>query len=102
MVEKKVYDGWAFSENENEKGDVNHEIYEDILKRYKVSRNSEDYENNSVDLVLARAAGHNHSTYRVLKNTTNLTQDEIALVCDNGNLCFGYMMEGKQFYVFED
>ena len=102
MVEKKVYDGWAFSKDEEEKAKINREIYQDILNKYKVSTNRKDQDTPSFDIVLVRTPGYNHSTYSVVKDTTGLTQDEIALVCDSGNLCFGYTMEGKQFYVFED
>lgn len=60
-------------------------------------KNPDDY-----DIVLKRTAGYNHSTYAVIKNNTNLSQLELALICDDGNLCFGYTMEGSLFYIFED
>lgn len=100
-LQKKIYSSWAFTENEFEKGNINREIYEELCKKYKISRyeveNSDDY-----DIVLDRTLGYSHSTYRVIKNTTNLSQLELALICDSGNLCFGYRMEGSQFYIFED
>ena len=100
-IEKKVYPSWAFSENEKEKCDINHEIYKELCEKYKVSRykveNLDDY-----DIVLDRTAGYNHSTYSVIKNNTQLSQDELALICDSGNLCFGYIMQGSAFYIFED
>ena len=75
--------------------------YDYTLKIYKISRyeveNPDDY-----DIVLKRTAGYNHSTYAVIKNNTNLSQLELALICDDGNLCFGYTMEGSLFYIFED
>lgn len=100
-LQKKIYSSWAFTENEFEKGNINCEIYEELCKKYKISRyeveNPDDY-----DIVLDRTPGYNHSTYRVIKNTTNLSQLELALICDSGNLCFGYRMEGSLFYIFED
>ena len=100
-LQKKIYSSWAFTENESGKASINREIYKKICEKYKISRyeveNPEDY-----DIVLKRTAGYNHSTYSVIKNDTNLSQLEIALICDNGNLCFGYTMKGSQFYVFED
>lgn len=101
MIEKRIYNGWAFKENEREKMKINLEIYNEICEKYKVSRcnvgNIDDY-----DLVLERTPGFHHSTYRIVKNNTDLSQLEIALVCDDGNLCFGYKMEGSYFYIFED
>lgn len=101
MVEKKVYDGWAFSQDGIEKGKINKEIYDEISQKWRISTGHYKDE-NEFDLIVARTPGYNHSTYRIIKNTTDLKRDEIALVCDGGNLCFGYTMEGSQFYVFED
>lgn len=101
----KVYSGWAFSENENEKAESNRQTYKEICEKWRIKRigwtdktiNSDNY-----DLIISRSAGYNHSTYHIVKNETDLSRDEIALVCDEGNLCFGYTMEGNDFYVFED
>lgn len=38
----------------------------------------------------------------VLKNAPNLTDREIALLCDGGNLCFGYRVEGNTICVYTD
>lgn len=100
-LKRKVYSSWAFTKDETEKRDTNRAIYNELCEKYKISHypvdNIDDY-----DIVLRRTHGYNHSTYEIIKNTTDLTQDEIALVCDNGNLCFGYTMQGSQFYIFED
>lgn len=100
-LQKRIYSSYAFTENESEKASINRSIYKEFTKKYKISRyevdNPEDY-----DIVLKRIVGYNHSTYSVIKNDTNLSQLEIALICDNGNLCFGYTMKGSQFYISED
>lgn len=101
MVEKRVYDGWAFSQDEAEKGKSNKEIYNEISQKWRIS-SRDSVDESKYDLILSRTPGYLHSTYHIVKNATDLTQDEIALVCDGGNLCFGYTMQGKQFYVFED
>lgn len=100
-MEEKVYVSWAFSENENEKMKINHKIYEDLNKKYKISYNSKDNQ-DEFDLIISRTPAHHHSLHRIIKNSTSLSRDELALVCDRGNLCFGYTMEGQQFYIFED
>lgn len=100
-VEKKIYSEWAFKENEKEKGRINREIYKELCEKYRISRYEVEDPDN-YDIVLKRTAGYHHSTYSVIKNTTELSQLELALICDGGNLCFGYTMEGSQFYIFED
>ena len=106
MVEKRVYSGWAFSTNEKEKAEMNYQIYKEICGRYKISTSSYKCNLDDYDLVIDRTAGYNHAEYHIVKNNTNLSQDELALVCDRGNLCFGYdkyhTQHGTNFYDFED
>lgn len=90
MIEKKVYEDWAFSENEDEKAKINMQIYKEICNKYRISRSSCECNFDDYDLVFDRIPGYNHSEYYIKKNVTCLTQDELALVCDEGNLCFGY------------
>lgn len=102
----KVYVKWAFTENEQEKAKVNLETYKAICDKWRVNRhehfNQSEINDDDFDLIIERTAGYNHATYRIIKNETDLSQNEIALVCDGGNLCFGYTMKGSIFYVFED
>ncbi len=37
MLERKVYDGWAYTANEEEKAQINMEIYAELCKKYKIS-----------------------------------------------------------------
>ena len=111
-MERKVYPSWAFKENEREKQKINMEIYKELCIKYKICRFPykwnketacmEEVNIEGYDIVLERTAGYSHSTYTVLKNNTDLSDDEMALICDNGNLCFGYTMKGKNYYIFED
>ena len=102
-LERKIYDNWAFTENEYEKGKINREIYEKLCSKYKVLRvgrdafgrnepfstpTSEELANN--DFVYARRACYGRSEYKIYKCPNELTLDEIALICDDGELCFGY------------
>ena len=100
----KVYSGWAFSANENEKAKSNRHAYEEICKKWRIKflGGVEIINSGYYDLIIVRSAGYCHSKYRIIKNETDLSQDELALVCDKGNLCFGYIMDGKDFYIFED
>lgn len=112
-MEKKVYVEWAFKGNESEKARINREIYEELTQKYKIHQGTERYNSETkqmekinfddYDLVYERKAGYAHGEYFIKKNTTNLTSDELALIFDGGNLCFGYKKESSTFYyIFED
>ena len=112
-LERKVYPSYAFKENESEKSRINHEIYEELKTKYRIAPSHERYNPETkkmepvnlddFDLVYKRKAGYNHGEYTILKNETDLTSDEIALIMDGGNLCFGYKRESNNFfYIFED
>lgn len=110
MVERKIYPQYAFTANEYEKAKINSEIYNELKEKYKILRmgtnmrftDGTDCDFSRYDIVIGRQAGYNHSLYKIYKNAPNLTKDELALICDCGNLCFGYTMQGELFYVFED
>lgn len=110
-LERKIYESWAFTENESEKARINYEIYNDLINKYKICRHDSkinlidgvDVNFDDYDVVIGRKACYHHGEYKVLKNTPKLSIDELALICDGGNLCFGYRYEGNNcFYVFED
>lgn len=111
-LERKVYEPWAFTDRSEEKGKINVEIYQELTSKYKITSESqfwnkdkkqwEEKDLSDYDLVYSRTPAYNHSEYRIIKNTTDLSQDEIALILDEGNLCFGYMMSGSTYHVFED
>jgi hypothetical protein len=110
MIDKKIYVEWAFKENETEKALMNRQIHKDLTAEYRVYRRDTDIvvrdgtdcTFSEYDIVIGRKAGYNHALYRIYKNLPGLSQDELALLCDHGNLCFGYTMKGKDIYVFED
>ena len=87
MVERKIYSDWAYTENENEKSSMNYEIYQEIKDKAKV---------NHV------GTGYGHKRYEVVDNPENLSGLEIALICDRGNLCFGYDIECRYIKIYTD
>ena len=104
MIERKIYNGWAFKENEKEKSEINMSIYKELKQKYKIGKehfdnrlNQDDY-----DIILRRKVGYNHSTYKIVKNTPNLNIYELALIADDGNLCFGFTLKMGDIYIFED
>ena len=109
MVERKVYNSWAFQQNEFEKGKINREIYEELKSKYKILKVSdidhkvpseEDLNNN--DIVYSRKACHLHGEYRIYKCPDEVTFNELSLICDGGNLCFGSSGTKTFLTVFED
>ncbi len=112
-VERRVYSSYAFKEDEREKSKINHEIYEELKERYRISSSRDRYNMETkqrepinfddFDLVYERKACYHHGEYTILKNETGLSSDEIALILDGGNLCFGYTRQRENFfYIFED
>ena len=87
MLERKIYSGWAFSDNPEEKFRINKEIYQEIKDKAKVRP------------VKCR---YGTTYYRVLENPENLSELELALICDKGNLCFGYRREGDYIVIYTD
>nr|DAG95473.1 MAG TPA: hypothetical protein [Crassvirales sp.] len=95
-MNKVVYNGWAFTENEQEKGNINREIYKELQNKYKILKTSdwehkipseEELKNN--DIVYSREACYKHGEYKIYKCPEEVTFNELALICDGGNLCFG-------------
>ena len=102
-VEKKIYSGWAFKENEDEKRKMNSEIYKELKAKYKILvRNGNLEEIEQYDFVARSKPGYHHTEYTILKKPEGMTKDEAALICDGGNLCFGYKQYLYGPYVFED
>ena len=108
-MEKKVYSSYAFKENEKEMMKINRQIYEELEERYKILKvsdidhkapTSEELEQN--DIVYSRKACYAHGEYRIYNCPGEVTLDELALICDGGNLCFGYRGDKKFISVSED
>ena len=45
---------------------------------------------------------YGHTEYYIIDNNTNLTTDELLLIFDLGNLCFGGYKEGSKYVVWTD
>lgn len=104
---------WAYTENASEKRKVNRQIYEELRKKYKIATSTrkwntelkkmEDINTDDFDVVIECAGhGYAHTKYRVIKNIPKLTTKELALICDDGNLCFGYRTEGSLIVIHTD
>lgn len=111
MIEKRIYNGYAFSENELDKKEINYRIYQELTQKYKILYKDQydqykqytSEELATYDLIFIRSACYLHSVYKVLKKPENITDEELLLIFDQGNLCFGGRKISKDVYeVSED
>ena len=100
MVERKIYSAWAYTENELDKAKINQSIYQELKEKYKIAYSQYQYnlEKERVeminaedfDIIVLGTPGYAHTTYSIIKNGPDLSKEDLALICDKGNLCFGY------------
>ena len=100
-MSRKIIYGYGISQEQRE---INNEIYNELYPLFKYAKNN-DYSNEDLSkYVIFSDLGYgyaNHS-YRIHSNPYNLSDDEIALVLDGGNLCFGYRRIGDIFTIYTD
>ena len=56
----------------------------------------------SKSVILYYRDGYAHTDYLVLSNPHKLSDYELALFCDGGNLCFGYRVMGSLITIHTD
>ncbi len=78
---------WAYTENESKKSAMNRKIYEEIKGKAEVKYIK---------------SGYAHKVYEVVSNPNNLSTLELALICDNGNLCYGHRTQGLNIVINTD
>lgn len=107
-MEERIYNSWAFSDNEEEKGKINYKIYLDLKNKYKIlqiadfSEPTEEQLLNN-DIVYSRKACYLHGEYTLYKAPTDITTIELLLIFDKGNLCFGgSKISNNRYRVSED
>lgn len=111
-MERKIYSSWAFTDGENEKSRINLEIYQELEQKAQVvyqgiidKMEMEELEKLKTEksLLLDYKHGYAHTCYKILSNPHNLSNEELALVADGGNLCFGYTMDDPfVIHIFTD
>ena len=102
MIEKKVYPSWAYTENQYEKRNINTEIYEELKEKYKINKYaSENIEEYDIAFEF-NGFGYANKSFKILSNKAGLSSDELALIADDGNLCFGYKRTGDIIKIYID
>ena len=87
-----------------EQREINNKIYNELYPMFKYAKNN-DYSNEDLSKYVVFSGlgyGYANHSYRVHSNPYNLSDDEIALVLDGGNLCFGYRRNGDVFTIYTD
>ena len=101
IMSRKIIYGYGISQEQRK---INNKIYNELYPLFKYAKNN-DYSNEDLSkYVIFSDLGYgyaNHS-YRIHSNPYNLSDDEIALVLDGGNLCFGYRRNGDVFTIYID
>lgn len=100
-MSKEIIYGCGISQEQSE---INDKIYQELQPMFKSVSNYNYNKEDANKYVLYSDLGFgyaNHS-YRTHSNTYNLSDDEIALVLDGGNLCFGYRRNGDIFTIYID
>ena len=98
-----VYSNYAFSEDAKNKAEINRESYIRLKDTYKILKYSEEINIDDCDVALRFCtSGYHNFSYIVEKNIPSLTDHELALLCDNGNLCFGYSINNNKITIFTD
>ena len=108
-----IYSRWAFDSDSGDKYQENIEEYDMLKSTYKISR-SKTYWNyrtgknepiniNEYDVVVNNfSQRYGTSEYEIIKNGPGLSEKELALICDDGNLCFGYSAHGKYIDIYTE
>ena len=83
---------------------TNFERYQEIKQQHKILVTYKAVDDMSDwDIVIqCLGPGYAHTRYKVLKNSAGLSTDELALICDCGNLCFGYRTSGGEIHIYTD
>ena len=109
-MEQKVYSAWAYTENSDEKTQINQKIYKELRDKVKIGYRDSKIKGMNIskdDLqnyccLVPCGRGYGNVQYQIISNPHNLSNDEIALVADGGNLCFGYRVVGSTIIIYTD
>lgn len=112
-------DGWAFISDTDKRDEIGKAIldrYHSLIDEYNIIFGNQKYdpmvkgmrdytedEINKADIwIILDGGGYAHTDYYIRKNTTDLDNDDLAIICDRGNVCFGYRCSGNFITIYTD
>lgn len=98
-MSREIIYGCGISQEQSE---INDKIYQELKPMFKSVGNYNKEDSNKYILYSDLGFGYANHSYRIHSNPYNLSDDEIALVLDRGNLCFGYRRNGDVFTIYID
>lgn len=81
---------------------MNQKRFNELKKRYKISWNAGVPEHAFDVIVYLCGRGYANAQYRVIKNGPGLSDEDLAIICDRGNLPFGFRRQGDIIVVYLD
>lgn len=98
--EQEISSGWIGMDKKEERRETNMKIYKELCEKYKIS-NDIEYQNPCDFDVIISLKRKNVTTYvyEIIKNEPKLSKKKLALICDKGNLCFGYEVRKEMIYI---
>lgn len=112
MKEYKTIDGhlfysdWAFDVNSSVATTANAIAFKSLDGRYKkcspASAHAEMAANPGVFVFTESCPQYGRRVFHIKANPEHLSFAEMALICDGGNLCFGYSVEGNTINIYTD
>lgn len=86
---------------------TNYDRYKELQEQYNIrfisGAASEEINLDDYDVVIKYVGvGYAHAKYQVIKNGPNLLIQDLAILCDKGNLCFGYRTQGSTIIIHTD
>ena len=100
-MSRKIIYGCGITQDQRE---INNKIYKELYHLFKYVKNN-NYSNEDLSKYVVFSDlgfGYANHSYRIHSNPYSLSDDEIALVLDGGNLCFGYRRNGDVFTIYID
>ena len=80
--------------------------YKELQEQYKIKQGTyglTEADKETYDVIVGCVGtGYGHKKYRVVKNGPGLSTEDLAIICDSGNLCFSYRTEGSIICVYTD
>lgn len=82
--------------------DTYYERYRQLTSQYRICHGGE-YNPDDFDVIVEPAGfGYAHTIYKIVKNAPRLDMTDLAIICDEGNVCFGFKAEYDIIKIYTD